>query len=106
MLKINRILSHPSQNNLTMTQELSSKTLKQLYTIHSPWNTHTQTHFHSCGAAHAVLLYASVSTHFTLHFHSAAFHIPPHQGAEGEEQSGMKGKMEKQTVCFSNYLSF
>lgn len=26
---------------------------------------------------------ASVSTHFTLHFHSAAFHIPPHQGAEG-----------------------
>ena len=38
-------------------------------------------------AAHAVLLYLSVSTHFTLHFPSAAFHIPTHWGAEGEEQS-------------------
>lgn len=39
------------------------------------------------GPAHAVLLYVSVSTLFTLHFPSAAFHIPAHQGAEGEEQS-------------------
>lgn len=38
-------------------------------------------------AAHAVLLYLSVSTHFTLHFPSGAFHIPSHWGSEGEEQS-------------------
>lgn len=44
---------------------------------------------------------ASVSTHFTLHFHSAAFHIPPHQGGEG----GGREITETQTVCFSSYIS-
>lgn len=56
--------------------------------------------------AHAVLLYISVSTHFTLHFPSAAFHIPPHRGAEGADRSrGRHEERNKLCVCFSSYLS-
>lgn len=89
-----------------MFNKHSSKYIQNIVHSHTFTDPHNSLLW-SSGLAHAVLLYLSVSTHFTLHFPSAAFHIPSHQEAEGEEQSTGRHKREKWRklcVCFSYQL--
>lgn len=99
------------------TKSWRNVTYSELFRAHVCTQKHTQ-HTRSLlwgwEEGHAVLLYLSVSTHFTLHFPSTDFHILVSAGGRGEKRADWGGKLGGERTmcqgvfkpsCFSNWVT-